>query len=144
MNGLCSVKGGVTLAFGFLTLGADVASAQKRQREVLKNDEIVQSVTKDVSLYTAIRRLRPHFFETRGARTIGNGVINPLAVYIGRNEQPIETLESILAWDVEEARYLPPSESANRFGDRANGGAVVVTLVKTNKEPPKKDPIRGP
>jgi hypothetical protein len=139
MNGWRAFRSGVVLAFGFLMMAPDDASAQKRRRELIKNDEIKESITSDVNIYTAIRRLRPHFLESKGVRTLGNGVINPLRVYIERNETPFETLESILAWDVEEARYFTPSEAGDRYGDRANGGVILIKLIKA-KDAPKKDP----
>jgi hypothetical protein len=140
MNGWRAVRGGAVLAFGLLTMTPEDASAQKRRRELIKNEEFVATVTADVNLYTAIRRLRPHFFEARAVRTLGGGVVNPLRVYFERNEQPFEVLETVLAWDVEEARYFTPSEAGDRYGDRANGGVILVKMLKNKKsDAPKKD-----
>jgi hypothetical protein len=53
---------------------------------------------------------------------------------VDRNEQPgLEFLKSTLAWDVEEVRYLSPSDAASRYGDRANGGAIVLKMVKVKQ-----------
>lgn len=136
MNGLRAVGRLGLLAVGLLTMAPEGAAAQKRQRDLIKNEEFVAEVTSDVSAYNAIRRLRPHFFEAKGVRSLGNGTLNALRLFVDRSEQPIETLGNYYAWDLEEARFLPPSEAAMRYGDRANGGAIVLKLLK---KPVKKD-----
>lgn len=114
--------------------------AQKRSRDVIKRDEIVAAVTKDIDLYTAIQRLRPHFFEgSKVPRSMGMGMVNPLRIYFERNEQPFEILRSTLAWDADEVRYLPPSEAEGRFGGKANGGAILIKIDLKIRE--KKDTV---
>jgi len=130
MGGLRGVRNVGLLAIGILTMAPGGAGAQKRQRDLIKNEEFVASVTGDVSATVAIRRLRPHFFESKGVRSLGNGTLNPLRLFVDRSEQPLETLANYLAWDLDEARYLSPSEAGMRWGDRANGGAIVIKLKR--------------
>jgi hypothetical protein len=137
MIGLRAVRNMALLAIGVLMMSPEGAAAQKKQRDLIKNEEFVANVTNDVSATVAIRRLRPHFFESKGVRSLGNSTMNPLRLFVDRSEQPLETLANYLAWDLEEAGYLPPSEAGMRYGDRANGGAIVIKLavkVKVKKD----------
>lgn len=125
----------LTVAAGFVALSPGRADAQKRSRDLIKREEIVASIREDQDLYTAIQRLRPHFVEAKG-RSMGGSQANPIRVYIDRSEQPFEALRNTLAWDIEEARYLAPSEAVGRYGGRASSGAIVLKLVKVKE---KKD-----
>jgi hypothetical protein len=126
----------LTVATGLLSLSPSVVGAQKRSRDVIKNEEILASVPKEQDLFSTIQRLRPHFLENRG-RTMGMATINPIRVYVDRSEQAgIEFLRSTIAWDVDEVRFLSASDAAARYGDRANGGAIVLKMVKVKKAAP--------
>ena len=131
----------LVVAAALVAGGPGRADAQKRSRDLIKHDEIIASVREDQDLYSAIQRLRPHFLQNPGRSAQNMSITNPIRVYVGRAEQPgFDFLRSQMAWDVEEVRYLSPSEAGGRFGDRANGGAIVVTLVKVKAEkmaPPK-------
>jgi len=60
----------------------------------------------------------------------------PLAVYVGRIRQTgIDALKSIGAANVAEVRYLDPTAAQNQFGFVATGGALVIKLYETPKNP---------
>lgn len=124
-----NVTSGILVVLALMGASPGSLEAQKRQRDLIKHDEIVATVTQDVDLLAAIQRMRPHFLENKG-RTMGMAVINPIRIYIDRSEQPAEFLKATLAWDVEEVRYMSPSEAEGRYGGRANGGAIVIKLPK--------------
>jgi hypothetical protein len=127
---------GVMVA-GLILVAPGNLDAQKRSRDVIKRQEIVENMTKEHDLFTAIQRLRPHFFQGSGARTLGGGRIYPLRIYLGNIELPdIHALKNTMAFDVEEVRYLSPSAAEARFGGQANGGAIVI---KMDLKLPKKD-----
>ena len=113
------------------------ASAQKKskkQRDVITQEELAESGQLEKDLGSAIRSLRPHFFEvTRGVRSaMGAGQVYPMLVYVdGRRGTGIDDLSSILAKDVKEARFLEPSQSMNAYGAKANGGAIVVKTMNS-------------
>jgi hypothetical protein len=118
--------------------------AQKRQRDVIRNDEIMASPQKESDLLSAIRALRPQFLEPpKGTRSIAGTFINPIVVYFGPLRQPgVESLRNVMAYDAEEVRYLDPSQSENRYGITANGGAIVVKIQA--RIAPKKDSTPPP
>jgi hypothetical protein len=129
---------------GLLAVAPSRVDAQKRSRDLIKRDEIVANIREDQDLFTAIQRLRPHFLESPGRSMQGMGTFHAVRIYIDRNEQSgVDFLKSVLAWDVEEVRYLSPSDAAGRFGDRANGGAIVLKMLKVKQAtttPPKIPP----
>ena len=128
-----------------LAIPAD-ASAQKRQRDVLTAAEIQESAVKSGTLYSAIRSLRPHFLvEARGVRTLGNSIIEPLAVYIdGTRQTDVDALRTIQATAVAEVRFLGPSAAGNQFGPKASGGALLVKLIKGADKPAPAAPVAPP
>jgi hypothetical protein len=83
-------------------------------------------------LYTAIDRLRPAFFQTRGSSSFGNGAgPEVLKVYVENVARgDVSTLRDINASDVQEVRRLSASEATQRFGTGNTLGAIVVTLKK--------------
>ena len=122
-------------------VAVEPAAAQKRQRDLIKHEEIITSPQKEADLWAAIRALRPQFLEPpKGTRSISGTFIHPLVVYFGNVRQPgVDALRNIMAYDAEEVRYLDPSQAENRFGILANGGAIVVKL--NPRIPAKKDSV---
>jgi hypothetical protein len=123
-----------------------VASAQKKQRDVITREEILKSAQADGDLFTAIKVLRPHMLETpRGNRSLGGSFTAGLAIYVDKIRQPGGTvLQEMKADAVSEVRYLDPSRSQNEYGITANGGAIVikryvqVSLADSlNRKPPR-------
>jgi hypothetical protein len=119
----------LVLAGAVLSFSPDQLHAQKRKRDVITRDEIQSSLQREQDLLTAIRSLRPHFLESRGVRTLGNSIADPIAIYIdGVRQSGVDILQSMMAANVNEVRYLEPSRAVQEYGSSANGGAVVVKL----------------
>ena len=107
------------------------AAAQRKDRDVITREEILNSAQKSQDLYVMIRGLRPHFLlPPRGIRSAS--VRPPPAVlYVNGNRMgELTLLRQIVASDVHEVRYLDPGKAENEFGIRHAGGAVMVTLIK--------------
>ena len=63
----------------------------------------------------------------------------PVAVYVDGNKQgDMGSLQLIQASQVQEVRYLDPSQAQDQFGVSASGGAILVTMYKGIKpaQPP--------
>jgi len=108
------------------------ALAQKRDRDKITREEILNSGQKDRDLLVVIRGLRPHFVAPpRGVRSMSGGRAAPTALYVNGNKMgDLGMLRQIIATDVFEVRYMDPSKAENEFGIGHSGGAVLVTLVK--------------
>lgn len=123
-------------------MGPGELQGQKRQRDLIRRDEILASSQKDVDLLKAIAALRPHFLEPpRGIRSFGGSAMAPLAIYVDRTRQSgRDALLLIPANTVAEVRYLEPAQSQNEYGMTANGGAIVVKLYRADKDATQKPP----
>ena len=107
------------------------AAAQKKQRDLITREEILNSAQKNGDLFQVIRGLRPHFLLTpRGVRNTRGGARAPVLYLNGNKMGELSGLKSILAVDAFEVRYLDPSKAEDQFGIGHNGGAVLVQLVK--------------
>jgi hypothetical protein len=106
------------------------AVAQKKQRDVITNEEIMKSGSKDGDLLTAIKVLRPQFFEPpKGVRSIGGTFQAPILVVVDGRRGDADMLISIKAVEAKEIRYLDPNKSQNEYGINHNSGAIVVKLM---------------
>ena len=61
--------------------------------------------------------------------------MTPVAVFIGTNQlSGIDALQTIMAENVEEVRFLDASKATAEFGvSRGAGGAIVLKLVQSGK-----------
>ena len=134
------------IAGAIIAITPSHAAAQKRQRDRINRDELMKSSQRDQDLYEAIRALRPRFLDNPpGVRTLGgsNGMAPVTVVVNGARESGIDALRTIRVADVEEVRYLDPTQSENEYGPRSNGGAIVVKLMKAETRAPA-DPVKPP
>jgi hypothetical protein len=136
----------VVLATTALALSPGDAEAQRRDRDLITREELVQSSQKSTDLYQAVRSLRSHFLQgPRGPRSInadpartGAGSVGaarpgeaPKAVlYVnGSRSGDVDMLRNIQTINVEEVRYLNPNAAAMQYGPGHDGGAILVKLV---------------
>ncbi|MDQ3672862.1 MAG: hypothetical protein M3365_00575 [Gemmatimonadota bacterium] len=134
-------------ASALLAGSPDETVAQKRQRNVITREEIQASAFKTGNLHAAIRSLRPQFLApARGVRTLGNSIVEPLAVYLnGTRQNDVDALRTIQADAVDEVRFLTPTEAGNQFGPKASGGALLVKLRKASgAASPVRDTLAPP
>lgn len=98
----------------------------RRSANVLTAEEIA-TVTVNTAA-EAIQRLRPQWLNTRSSPTMSNPNGEPPTVYVdGLRMDGIRELERVRAVQVQEIRFLRPSDATNRFGTGHTGGAIVVT-----------------
>jgi hypothetical protein len=121
----------LTLAAAWGMTAPAAASGQKKQRDVITREEILNSAQKNGDLFNVIRGLRPHFLSApRGVRNTRGGARGPVVYLNGNKMGETAALKSVLAVDAFEIRYLDPSKAENEFGIGHSGGALVVQLVK--------------
>jgi hypothetical protein len=109
-------------------------SVSPRDRDVLTRDEIWSNSKDGLDLYEALQSLRPHFIEAplgiqRGSAPRG------LTVYIDSREAGgIEVLRGLSAGNVDEVRYLGPTESQSEYGQRATLVTLKITLHHASRD----------
>jgi hypothetical protein len=126
---------GFALAATALVVIPTSSLAQKKQRDRITRDEIMNSAHRDLDLYQVIRNLRPQFLQGQpGTRSMGGSSGGGIAVYVdGKRDTGIDALRVLMASEIEEVRYLDPSQSQSEYGPRARSGAIVVKLFKGPK-----------
>jgi hypothetical protein len=121
------------LAVGWLVVAPAGAQAplQKKSRDLITREEILESAQKNGDLYQIVRSLRPHFLAPpRGVRTV-TGTIAPVALYVDDLKRTgVEDLRMIKPETVWEIHYLDPTKAEEEYGITHNGGAILVTLRK--------------
>lgn len=122
----------LSLALAPAVLPAGLVAQQKKSRDVLTREEILQSAQKSKDLYEALRALKPRFLNPLTTRSNNPNVAQrePLVVIDGARSGGVGTLRSIMAETVEEVRFMAPTEAASEYGPDGAGGAIVVKLYK--------------
>jgi hypothetical protein len=140
----------LTAAVVSLVIAPSESGAQKKQRDRITRQEILDSPHRDLDLFQVIRSLRPHFLEPPpGVATLGGAYGRAqVAVFVDAvRETGIAALRTLSATHVEEVRYLDATRAENEFGPRANGGALVIKLYRPPKAvqpPPARDSTQPP
>lgn len=108
--------------------GRKVAPAPAAAHYVISADEL-QRVT-EISLYDAVRRLRPHFLRPRSAHAVGRPALTPLMLYIdGEKMESVDYLHRLSPREVMEVRFYEPQIANTRFARYNNAaGAIAVVL----------------
>ena len=123
---------GLGLAFALVILGGcmgrGVAPPPAAAHYVISADEL-QRVT-EISLYDAVRRLRPHFLRSRSGHAVGRPALTPLMLYIdGQKMESVDYLHRLSPREVLEVRFFEPQVANTRFARYDNaGGAIAVVL----------------
>ncbi len=105
-----------------------------RDRDLLTHAEIVSNAKDGLDLFEVLQALRPHFLEAplgiqRGSAPQG------ITVYIDqRRIGGVETLRNLTAGNVDEVRYLGPTESQNQFGQMATLVTLIIRLRRLNAD----------
>ena len=91
-------------------------------------DELARST--DLTLYDAIRRLRPNFLKPRGLAAYGAPETTVLTLYVdGQRMDSVDDLRRISCNEVAEVRFYEPQIANTKFAGHNNaGGAIAVTL----------------
>ena len=106
----------------------NVAPAPAAAHYVISADEL-DRVT-EISLYDAVRRLRPHFLRPRSTHAVGRPALTPLMLYIdGQKMESVDYLHRLSPREVMEVRFFEPQVANTRFARYNNAaGAIAVVL----------------
>ncbi len=127
------------LALAALLLAVPPAHAQKRDRNVITQEEIVKAGSKSTT--QLIRKLRPIWLSSRGAAqlqstdpTADAGVLNKenaVAVYVdGMRRGTARELDDIPVEQIGELRFYSAEAATTRFGMGNDSGAIEIITKK--------------
>ena len=105
---------------------------------LLTRAELQQSSQRSKDLYEAVRSLRPNFINPLTTRSQGNqdrSLPRPTVFVNGTLSGELEVMKGIMTENVQEVRFMSPSEASVEYGSRAPGGAILVTLRKDVGKP---------
>lgn len=117
-------------AVGCASTGSSERSSSNR--DVLTRAEIDAAGPQIQTAYEAVQRLRPRFLRERSNPTAGIGAnrVDPIVVYInGVRRGGVAELRRIQIRNVEEIRYVRPTDATTRYGMNHGSGAIEVTLL---------------
>ena len=96
------------------------------QHNLITSEELARAG--DVSLYEALRQLRPAMLQSHGGQGVMSGQ-PPVQVYVGSEHmEGVEHLHVIGARTVRQVQFLEPQQANARFGGNNAGGALIVML----------------
>jgi hypothetical protein len=123
---------GLALAVGAAGCNQKRASAAPMPAHYMIGADELSHAT-EISLYDAIRRLRPNFLTARGHPAYGAPETTELSLYVnGVRMDSIEDLRRISCAEVAMVRFYEPQYANTRFPGHNNaGGAIDVTLKST-------------
>lgn len=105
--------------------GAGGDNGAAASRNVITGEQLAE--IPDQTAYHAVRKLKPHWLQSRGQ--VSFGAQTHLLVVVDEGQfQELGYLHSVRAGDVREIRYMAPRRAMLKFGDRASGGAILVSI----------------
>lgn len=97
--------------------------------DVITAEELAR--VREISLYDAVRRLRPHFLKSRAVTAFGKEPSAPLMLYVdGDKRDSIEDLRRISPGEVWEVRFYEPQIANTRFARYNNAGGAIAVVLK--------------
>lgn len=121
---------------GFLAAGAAGCWRHRSVAGVTGAHDVITAVeldrVSDLTLFEAVRQLRPHFLRNRSITAHGRTPSRQLMLYVnGEKMDSVDDLRRLWPSDVQEVRFYEP-QLANTYFARYNnaGGAIAVTLRK--------------
>jgi hypothetical protein len=116
---------GLTAGLTACASSPDGERAARGPRNVLTTEELAR--VNATNVYDAVQQLRPEFLRTRGLMTPQNPDPQTAMVYVnGIRAGGLEALRALRVADVQEVRYLGPSDATTRYGTGHSGGAIEI------------------
>lgn len=115
---------------GSASTAAAQPSSTRRDPNVITMEELADPGLSAMTVFDAIRFLRPNFLSTRGTQSIVNQGNNGSGqVHVSIDDSgvlPLDELKRLHVNGVVEIRLLSPAAAMHRFGGSAKEGPVIV------------------
>jgi hypothetical protein len=106
--------------------GGAGATAQRGDPNIIRRTELSEAQLNEMNVYQVVQQVRPRMLSALGP-TSATGMSNQLLVYVDASKMGgAEYLKEIRMAEVQEIRYLPPSEATLRYGTGHENGVIVV------------------
>lgn len=105
--------------------GAEPSRA-RRDPNVIRRDELSAAQLNEMTVYQVVQQVRPRFLQSLGPTAMGQSG-GGLLVYLDATRLGYaNAMQDIRMAEIEEVRYLSPSEATLRFGTGHDGGALIL------------------
>lgn len=120
----------LAVATGVLAACGSSQAGSRPTTSVLTGEEIRGSTA--LTAFDVVQQLRPQYLRARGQRTLQRADAGEPVIYVDNlRAGGIDALRTIRAGEIEEIRYLTPSEATTRYGTGHLGGAIAVVLRRS-------------
>ncbi len=107
----------------------------RRNRNVLTAEEMAP--LESFTAWEAIQRLRPMWMRPGGVRNSANPRGHYPYIFVDQAPYgPLEALRNFRVHEIEELRYVNPTDSTIRYGGQYQGGIILVTIKGTPRGHP--------
>lgn len=115
----------------FLVVGCATSGGSSGEPRV-NRDLLTEEDLADMENYTAfeaVRRLRPMWMRPGGVRNSANPAGYYPHVFVdGAPYGPMDSLSGFRAADIQQMRYVDPTDATIRYGGRYQGGVILVDI----------------
>jgi hypothetical protein len=102
------------------------ATAQRGDPNIIRRTELSEAQLNEMNVYQVVQQVRPRMLSALGP-TSATGMSGQLVVYLDATKMGgAEYLKEIRMAEVQEIRYLPPSEATLRYGTGHENGVILV------------------
>ena len=101
---------------------------QRRNPDVLTNEDLRQTDLQSSTAFQAIQRMRPQWLRARGVRSLSGGSIFPKVLVDETQYREIDDLRRMSVAAIAEIRFIGPADATTRFGTGYTAGVILVSL----------------
>jgi hypothetical protein len=102
------------------------ATAQRGDPNLIRRTELSEAQLNEMNVYQVVQQVRPRMLSALGP-TSATGMSGGLVVYVDATKMGnAEYLKEIRMSEVQEIRYLPPSEATLRYGTGHENGVILL------------------
>ena len=102
------------------------ATPSRGDPNTIRRTELSEAQLNEMTVYQVVQQVRPRMLSSLGPTSV-TGMSNQLVVYMDATKMgSAETLKEIRMAEVQEIRYLPPSEATLRYGTGHENGVILV------------------
>jgi hypothetical protein len=102
------------------------ATASRGDPNIIRRTELSEAQLNEMNAYQVVQQVRPRMLSSLGP-TSATGMSNQLVVYLDATKLGnVDTMREIRMAELQEIRYLPPSEATLRYGTGHENGVILL------------------
>ena len=118
------------IAAGCASQGTGGKAVARTDPNVIRRSEVSDAQLLDYNVYQVVQQLRPRFLANLGPTAIGPDGGGLLVYLEATRLGNVNTMRDIRMVEIEEIRYLSPSEATLRYGTGHANGVILLTRTR--------------